>query len=215
LICKTEPALGLERLSELARQGVVPFRWVNADEHYGMKADFLDGVAALGKWYFAEVQSRRWSGRRAFVFCRRALAKSATASRNEGTVGRAWREVSRRRKRFGKSARSCRRRLGSATRSRKAPKARSARTSPLFARGAFVAADPATKAPVIFRRSASDPTEIKYYLSNAPARVAKTGLVRQAGLRWSVETALEEDKSEWGWIITRLAPGVVGIIIWR
>lgn len=34
---------------------------------------------------------------------------------------------------------------------------------------------------VIFHRSASDPTEIKYYLSNAPARIAKTDLARQAG----------------------------------
>ena len=51
---------------------------------------------------------------------------------------------------------------------------------------------------MIFRRSASDPTEIKSYLSNAPAKIAKTDLVGQAGLRWPVETALEEGKSELG-----------------
>jgi SRSO17 transposase len=51
---------------------------------------------------------------------------------------------------------------------------------------------------VIFRRSASDTTEIKYYLGNAPAEIAKTDLVRQAGLRWPVETAIEEAKSELG-----------------
>ena len=51
---------------------------------------------------------------------------------------------------------------------------------------------------MIFRRSVSDPTEIKYYLSNAPARRPKTDLVRQAGLRWPVETAIEEGKSELG-----------------
>lgn len=51
---------------------------------------------------------------------------------------------------------------------------------------------------VIFRRSASNPTEIKYYLSNAPASVARTDLVRQAGLRWPAETAIEEGKSELG-----------------
>ncbi len=67
---------------------------------------------------------------------------------------------------------------------------------------------------VIFRRSVSDPTEIKDYLSNAPASVAKTDLVRHAGLRWPVETASEEKaKANWGWIIKRLAPGVVGITI--
>jgi hypothetical protein len=51
---------------------------------------------------------------------------------------------------------------------------------------------------VIFRRSTSDPTGIKYYLSNAPAEIAKTVLVRQAGLRRPVETAIEEAKSELG-----------------
>jgi hypothetical protein len=39
---------------------------------------------------------------------------------------------------------------------------------------------------VVFRRSTSAPTEIKSYLSNAPAETAKTDLVRQAGLRWPV-----------------------------
>jgi SRSO17 transposase len=51
---------------------------------------------------------------------------------------------------------------------------------------------------VVFRRSTSDPTDIKFYLSNAPVTVAKTDLVRQAGLRWPVETAIEEGKSELG-----------------
>jgi SRSO17 transposase len=37
-----------------------------------------------------------------------------------------------------------------------------------------------------------------YYLSNAPAGIAKADLVRQAGLRWPVETAIEEAKSELG-----------------
>src|SRR5262245_24536019 len=64
LVFKTEPALGLEMLKELDRRGVVPFSWVNADEHYGMNPDFLDGVAKLNKWYFAEVpvSTQVWPG---------------------------------------------------------------------------------------------------------------------------------------------------------
>src|SRR6185295_13142278 len=40
----------------------LPFAWVTADEHFGQIPAFLDGVAALGKWYFAEVptDTRVW-----------------------------------------------------------------------------------------------------------------------------------------------------------
>jgi SRSO17 transposase len=55
LVFKTEPELGLEMLTKLKQRRVVPFAWVNADEHYGMNPDFLAGVARLDKWYFAEV----------------------------------------------------------------------------------------------------------------------------------------------------------------
>jgi SRSO17 transposase len=60
---KTEPELGLEMIRGLNKRGVVPFCWVNADEHFGMNPAFLDGVAAAGKWYFAEVPvtTRVWA----------------------------------------------------------------------------------------------------------------------------------------------------------
>jgi DDE superfamily endonuclease len=51
----TEPQLGLEMITTLAEQDRVPFRWVTCDEHYGMNTVFLDGVGRLDKWYFAEV----------------------------------------------------------------------------------------------------------------------------------------------------------------
>jgi SRSO17 transposase len=54
---QTEPQLALEMLHALVERAVVPFAWVVADEHYGMCPGFLDGVAAEGKWYFAEVPS--------------------------------------------------------------------------------------------------------------------------------------------------------------
>lgn len=55
LVFQTEPELGLEMITKIEEREVVPFAWVNADEHYGMNPDFLDGVAGLDKWYFAEV----------------------------------------------------------------------------------------------------------------------------------------------------------------
>jgi len=47
LAFKTEPSLGLEMIKALKQAGIAPFRWVNADGHYGMNPDFLDGVAEL------------------------------------------------------------------------------------------------------------------------------------------------------------------------
>jgi hypothetical protein len=49
-----------------------------------------------------------------------------------------------------------------------------------------------------FRRGLADPTEIKCYLSNAPAHCPHADLVRVTGLRWPIETALEEGKGEVG-----------------
>jgi SRSO17 transposase len=198
LVFKTEPELGLEMLTKIDERGVVPFAWVNADEHYGMNPDFLDGVAGLDKWYFAEVpvstmvwpeevkilpaglgqagnlkMGRPRSGRR--------VAKNEPAPQEVRQIGaglpaKAW-------KRFT---------------------IKEGAKGPISADFAFVRAvskrgrRPGDEVWVIFRRSTSDPTEIKYYLSNAPAKIAKTDLVRQAGLRWPVETALEEGKSELG-----------------
>lgn len=64
---------------------------------------------------------------------------------------------------------------------------------------AITLAPPSGQPPIenLARRSANDPTDI-YYLSNDPAKTDKTDLVRQAGLRWRVEAALEEGESEPG-----------------
>src|SRR5581483_925745 len=71
LVFHTEPELGLETLAPPARagvicrlvqRGVIPFRWVTCDESYGKIPAFLDGIAALDKWYLAEVpaDTRVW-----------------------------------------------------------------------------------------------------------------------------------------------------------
>lgn len=198
LVFKTEPELGLEMITKVKERDVVPFSWVNADEHYGMNPDFLDGIHLLGKWYFAEVPvstmvwpedvkilpaglgqpgnlktGRPRSGPR--------VARNAPVAREVRDIGaslpaKAW-------KRFT---------------------IKEGAKGPIAADFAFVRAvskrgrRPGHAVWVIFRRSISDPAEIKYFLSNAPARISKTDLVHQAGFRWPIETALEEGKSELG-----------------
>jgi hypothetical protein len=40
--------------------------------------------------------------------------------------------------------------------------------------------------------------ELKVYLSNAPEETAKTELIRIVGMRWPIETAIEESKGDLG-----------------
>ena len=51
---------------------------------------------------------------------------------------------------------------------------------------------------VVFRRSLSDPPELKAFLSNAPADTPVRELVRQSGMRWPIETCFEEAKGNLG-----------------
>jgi DDE superfamily endonuclease len=62
---KTKPALALEMLQAIVAAGSLGFRWVTCDEVFGREPAFLDGVAALQRWYFAEVShdTRVWQTR--------------------------------------------------------------------------------------------------------------------------------------------------------
>lgn len=198
LVFKTEPEPGLEMLTRINERGVVPFAWVNADEHYGMNPDFLDGVAGLGKWYFAEVPCTTmvWPENVKILPAGLGQAGNLKSGRPRSGPRVAKKEpLPQEVRQIG---------AGLPAEAWKRLTIKEGAKGPLTADFAFVRAvskrgrRPGHQVWVIFRRSASDPTDIKYYLSNAPATIAKTDLVRQAGLRWPVETALEEGKSELG-----------------
>jgi SRSO17 transposase len=198
LVFKTEPEIGLQMLTEVNKRGVVPFAWVNADEHYGMNPDFLDGVAGLDKWYFAEVPCTTmvWPGDVKILPAGLGQAGNLKSGRPRSGSRVAKKEPPPQELR----------QIGAwlPTEAWKRFTIKEGAKGPITADFAFVRAvskrgrRPGHEVWVIFRRSTSDPTDIKYYLSNAPAKIAKTDLVRQAGLRWPVETAIEEGKSELG-----------------
>ena len=198
LVFKTEPELGLQMLTEINKRGVVPFAWVNADEHYGMNPDFLDGVAGLDKWYFAEVPCTTmvWPGDVKILPAGLGQAGNLKSGRPRSGPRVAKKEPPPQELR----------QIGAwlPTEAWKRFTIKEGAKGPITADFAFVRAvskrgrRPGHEVWVIFRRSTSNPTDIKYYLSNAPAKIAKTDLVRQAGLRWPVETAIEEGKSELG-----------------
>ena len=62
---KTKPALAQAMLAAVVKAQTLRCRWVAVDEAFGGNPSFLDGVAGLGLWYFAEVPhtTRVWEER--------------------------------------------------------------------------------------------------------------------------------------------------------
>jgi hypothetical protein len=54
-LCKTKPALALEMGQASVTKGGPRFRWLTCDEALGRDGAFLEGIAALERWYCAEV----------------------------------------------------------------------------------------------------------------------------------------------------------------
>ena len=190
---QTEPELGLEMIRPLVSHGVVPFRWVTADAHFGENPAFLDDLSALGKWYLVEVpaNTRVW------------LRPPTVEPPGRGLLGRP-----RTRPRVARNAPRPHevRELAAGL-----PKSKWTRQTiqegskgPLVAEFAFLRATtirdrlPGPRVWVVFRRTVGPQPELKFYFSNAPTTCPRRELIRVSGLRWPIETALEEGKGEVG-----------------
>ena len=190
---RTEPELALEMIRDLVEREVLPFQWVTCDEHFGQNPGFLDGVAALGKWYFAEVPSntRVW------------LHTPAVEPAGPGLLGRP--RIRARVKLDAPPAWELRELAA------RMPKTQWQRLTiqegskgPMVADFAWLRVTtirnrlPGPRGWAIFRRSLTEPTEIKYYLSNAPVGIAPRTMADMSGQRWPIETIFEEAKGEVG-----------------
>jgi SRSO17 transposase len=190
---KTKPELALEMLQAVVEEGSLRFRWVTCDELYGRNPDFLAGVADVERWYFAEVphdtrvwKTRpqtavpEWSGRGPHPTKKRLLADEPDPQRVDEIAitlqPEEWQPYLI--KEGGKG--------------------------PMVAEFAFlrgVAVRDKLPGPdvwIVFRRSLGEDPELKIYVSNAPVDTPSAELVRVAGMRWPVETAIEEGKGALG-----------------
>jgi SRSO17 transposase len=193
LAFQTEPDLALAMLRSLMARHVVPFRWVVADAHFGEVPAFLDDVAELGKWYLIEVpcDTRAW------------LHTPPVEPPGCGVTGRprTHPRVARRAPR-PQELRTLVKALPSAAWTRHRIKEGS--KGPIIADFAFLHVTtvrnglPGPRVWVIFRRQVCPTPELKFYLSNAPASCSHAESIRVCGLRWPVETTLEEGKDELG-----------------
>jgi SRSO17 transposase len=190
---QTKPEIGLELLKNALQRGELPFQWVAADELYGDSLDFRDGIVALNKWYFVEVRctTRIW------------------LKRPEVDIP-AWK---------GRGRRPTRLRLCNPQQkalpvnevARQLPrpawvqaKIKEGAKGPLVCEFACLRVIevrddlPGPELWLVMRRNLDDPTEIKYYFSNAPATIDLAELVRMSGMRWPIEIIFRTGKVEVG-----------------
>lgn len=190
---RTEPELALDMVRDLVERAVIPFQWVLCDEHFGQNPGFLDGIAALGKWYFAEVPSdtRVWLNTPPVEPAGPSLLgrpRVRARVRLDAPRAQEVREIAAR-----------------------LPKSQWQRLTiqegskgPVVAEFAFLRVTTArTRLPgprvwLVFRRSLDAQPELKCYLCNAPATYAPQLLAERSGQRWPIETMLEEAKGEVG-----------------
>ncbi len=190
---KTKPELALEMLKAAIEAGALRFRWVACDETYGKDPVFLDGVVDLDRWYFAEVpHSTRvwktrpktvlpeWKGRGPRPTKERLVAGEPPPTRVDDLAaavsGKDWRPYL----------------------------IKEGSKGPMVAEFAFLRVVevrgelPGNEVWLVLRRSLAEEPELKTYLSTAPADTPHPELVRIAGMRWPVETALEDGKDGLG-----------------
>lgn len=193
LTFQTKPQLAVQLLEAIGERGVLPARWVVADALYGDSPAFRDAVATMDCWYFTEVACSQLIWRR-----------------HPAVIIPPW---------SGKGRKPKRQQLKTASNQPyrvdellwRLPKTAWVRGTvkegtkgPIVCDFAFVrvtearAGLPGQRLWLVVRRNVSNPSVVKYYLSNAPEEIEMGRLVRMCGMRWPIELTFEVSKDELG-----------------
>jgi len=185
---QTKPELAQEMIAAVVQSQALRCRWVVADEAFGNNPGFLDGVAELGLWYFAEVphSTRVWEERPAtHIPPRRGRGRRPQRAR---VVAGAPEAQSVRKRAAALSAEGWTRQT-----------IKEGSQGPMvadFAAVRVVAVRDTLPGPdvwLVLRRHV-ETGEVKTYLCNAPGDTALATLVRMSGMRWPIETCFEDSK---------------------
>jgi SRSO17 transposase len=192
VVFQTKPEQAMAML-ETAWQAGVPMRWVAGDEVYGDSTELRDLVARSERWYVlavrphtpvwterppvVEPEPQEWGRPRKKVH----LAEGAPPAMTVKEAIASWRESRWQRLTVAEGEKGlitydwgCQRVVES--------------RDGLPGRDAWLLA----------RRSVNDPTDIAYYLSNAPVDTPLVKLAQVASTRYTVEQCIEEAKGETG-----------------
>jgi len=186
---KTKPKIGLELLKNAIQRGKLLFSWVAADALYGDSPEFRDGVDGMGKWYFTAIKETTpiwrkaprvhvpaWSGHGRHPTRLQLNDPRKHPLQVKDLVKKIVKEDWQRAviKEGSKGPIACQFAFLRITESR--------------------ANLPGPELWLIIRRNLADPTEIKYYFSNAPLHTPLQEFVRISGMRWPIETIFTEAK---------------------
>jgi len=198
LVYQTKPEIALKLLQGMVERNKtlaepLIFRWVAADALYGDSIAFRDGIAELDKWYFTAIKSTlqvwlqrpdvyvpAWQGHGRHPKRLRLLHPTEKATPVEALAGHipadGWTRAT----------------------------LKEGSKGPIVCDFAFLRVIesreslPGPDVWLIIRRNVDDPSELKFYFSNAPATIALLELVRICGMRWPIETIFKEGKGEIG-----------------
>jgi SRSO17 transposase len=188
----TKPQQAAEMLKHAWESGV-PMRWVTGDEVYGDDPALRDLVTQTGRWYVLAVSSNTpvWTerppveeptpGPKGRPRTKPRLAEGAEPVSTVARVVASW-PVSQ-----WHSLTVAQGEKGPITYDWGAVRAVESR-----------AGLPGPDAWLLARRSQTDPTDIAYYLSNAPEETPMLKLAQVASTRYRVEQGIEEAKGETG-----------------
>jgi SRSO17 transposase len=190
---QTEPQLALTMITDLVQRAVIPFRWVTADASYGKNLVFLEEIERLGKWALVEVpaDTRVWLRTPPIEPPGRSLLGAPRLHPRVARTAPRPREV-RDLITSGPKLKWIRRTIKEGSK------------GPLVAEFAFLRVTavrdelPGPRVWLVFQRTLGPKPELKFYLSNAPTTCPAGEFIRVSGLRWPVETTLEEGKGEVG-----------------
>jgi SRSO17 transposase len=168
---KTKPELAMDMLAGALDAGV-PARWVTGDAVYGQYYKLRKALEDRGVFYVLAVPMNQ-----------RVIAKTT------GSVpGGEWRA--------DELIASL---PATAWRTRSAGNGSKGDRRYGWARARINGArDPDAEYWLLARRSLADPTEIAYYLTHGPKRVALAELARAAGARWAIEESFQTSKGQTG-----------------
>lgn len=192
VVFQNKPQQAAEMLQPAWAQGV-PMRWVTGDEVYGDAPELRASIRAAGRWYVLGVRSHTpvWLEQAGLVEpgpggsgrprTKARLAQAAVAALPVIAVVAAWSETRWQRLTVSEGSQG-------------------PRTYDWADQRVIESRDglPAEEIWLIARRCLSDPTDIAYFLSNAPLETALERLAQVAAARAPMEQCLETAKGETG-----------------
>lgn len=189
---QTKSQLAAQMLEQAWTRGV-PMEWVTGDEIYGDDVELRDLVARAGRKYVMAVSANTpvWRERQPVVAPTKGPAGRPRKKPRLAAGAATWDTVAAvaatlapqdwRRMAVGQGE--------------KGPRTYDWAAVRIIEKRGLV---PGPEGWLLVRRSISDPTELAYYLSNAPADTPLLILAEVAGARWSIESVIAEGKGEAG-----------------